>query len=163
MPVSVPGRPKGGRRRSPRRPVPPRRAGTPPPGFSRQGRRTRPRPSRAEARSHGPGASCRRFHPPNNGQPITPCNNEEVSMRRDGPELPCGRRRPEKKEPGFLWPPTPGELALCILLFILSPSAGEASSSGTRSSSTPRTPRRTRSTPSSPARAGWRSPPRCWR
>ena len=43
-------------------------------------------------------------------------------MRRDGPEgpeLPCGRRQPEKVEPGFLWPPTPGELALCILLFIL--------------------------------------------
>ena len=40
-----------------------------------------------------------------------------------------------------------------------SPSAGEAWSSGTRSSSTPRTPRRTRSTPSSPPRAGWRSPP----
>ena len=43
-------------------------------------------------------------------------------MRRDGPEgpeLPCGRRQPEKEEPGFLWPPTPGELALCILLFIL--------------------------------------------
>ena len=43
-------------------------------------------------------------------------------MRRDGPEgpeLPCGRRPPEKEEPGFLWPPIPGELALCILLFIL--------------------------------------------
>ena len=43
-------------------------------------------------------------------------------MRRDGPEGPerrCGRRLPEKEEPGFLWPPTPGELALCILLFIL--------------------------------------------
>ena len=43
-------------------------------------------------------------------------------MRQDGPEGPersCGRRLPEKEEPGFLWPPTPGELALCILLFIL--------------------------------------------
>ena len=43
-------------------------------------------------------------------------------MRRDGPEgpeLPHGRRQPENEEPGFLWPPTPGELALCILLFIL--------------------------------------------
>ena len=43
-------------------------------------------------------------------------------MRRDGPEgpeLPRGRRQPEKEEPGFLWPPGPGELALCILLFIL--------------------------------------------
>ena len=43
-------------------------------------------------------------------------------MRRDGPEgpeLPCGRRQPEKEEPGLLWPPTAGELALCILLFIL--------------------------------------------
>ena len=43
-------------------------------------------------------------------------------MRRDGPEgpeLPCGRHQPEKEEPGFLWPPTPGELALCILLSIL--------------------------------------------
>ena len=36
-------------------------------------------------------------------------------MRRDGPEgpeLPGGRRQPEKEA-------TPGELALCILLFIL--------------------------------------------
>ena len=36
-------------------------------------------------------------------------------MRREGPEgpgLPCGRRQPEKEA-------TPGELALCILLFIL--------------------------------------------
>ena len=43
-------------------------------------------------------------------------------MRREGPEepeLPRGRHQPEKEEPGFLWPPTPGELALCILLFIL--------------------------------------------
>ena len=43
-------------------------------------------------------------------------------MRRDGPEgpeLPGGRPQPEKEEPGFLWPPTAGELALCILLFIL--------------------------------------------
>ena len=35
-------------------------------------------------------------------------------MRRDGPEgpeRPCGRRQPEKEEPGFLWPPTAGELA----------------------------------------------------
>ena len=35
-------------------------------------------------------------------------------MRREGPEepeLPCGRRQPEKEA-------TPGELALCILLFI---------------------------------------------
>ena len=43
-------------------------------------------------------------------------------MRRDGsegPELPRGRRQPEKEEPGFLWPPTAGELALCVLLFIL--------------------------------------------
>ena len=43
-------------------------------------------------------------------------------MRRDepeGPELPCGCRQPEKEVPGFLWPPTLGELALCILLFIL--------------------------------------------
>ena len=43
-------------------------------------------------------------------------------MRRDepeGPELPHGRRQPEDEERGFLWPPTPGELALCVLLFIL--------------------------------------------
>ena len=46
-------------------------------------------------------------------------------MRRDGPErperpgLPSGRRQPEDQERGFLWPPTPGELALCVLLFIL--------------------------------------------
>ena len=43
-------------------------------------------------------------------------------MRRDGPEgpeLPCGRRQPEKEELVPLWPPTAGELALCILLFIL--------------------------------------------
>ena len=43
-------------------------------------------------------------------------------MRRDrpeGPELPCGRPQPENEEPGFPWPATPGELALCILLFIL--------------------------------------------
>ena len=43
-------------------------------------------------------------------------------MRRDGPEepeLPCGRSQPENEEPGFLWPSTAGELALCILLFIL--------------------------------------------
>ncbi len=43
-------------------------------------------------------------------------------MGRDGPErpeLPCGRRQPEEEEPGFIWPPGPGELALCILLFIL--------------------------------------------
>ena len=43
-------------------------------------------------------------------------------MRRDGPEepqLPCGRPQPEDEERGFLWPPTPGELALCVLLFIL--------------------------------------------
>ena len=36
-------------------------------------------------------------------------------MRREGPEepeLPCGRRQPEKEA-------TPGELARCILLFIL--------------------------------------------
>ena len=124
--------------------------------FSRQRRRTRPRPSRAEARPHGPGASIWRFSPPNNGQPITLCNNKEVSMRRDEPEGP-ELRQPENEEPGFLWPPTAGELALCILLFILF----FAWSSGMRSSSTPRTPRRTRSTPSSPARAGWRSPLRC--
>ena len=43
-------------------------------------------------------------------------------MRRDGPEgpeLPGGRRQPEKEELVPLWPPGPGELALCILLFIL--------------------------------------------
>ncbi len=43
-------------------------------------------------------------------------------MRRDGPEgpgLPCGRRQPEKEELVPLGPPGPGELALCILLFIL--------------------------------------------
>ena len=43
-------------------------------------------------------------------------------MRRNGPEgpgLPCGRRQPEKEELVPLWPPGPGELALCILLFIL--------------------------------------------
>ena len=40
-------------------------------------------------------------------------------MRRDGPELPCGRRQPEKEELVPPWPATPGELALCILLFIL--------------------------------------------
>ena len=37
----------------------------------------------------------------------------------EGPELPHGRRQPEDEERGFLWPPTPGELALCVLLFIL--------------------------------------------
>ena len=88
-------------------------------------------------------------------------------MRRDGaegPERPHGRRQPKKEESGFLWPPTAGERALCILLFILFFAfSWGAWSSGTRSSSTPRTPRRKRSTPSSPARAGWRSPPRCWR
>ena len=43
-------------------------------------------------------------------------------MRRDGPEgpeLPHGRHQLEDEEPGFLWPPTAGELALCVLLFIL--------------------------------------------
>ena len=43
-------------------------------------------------------------------------------MRRhgpEGPELPSGRRQPEKEELVPLWPPGPGELALCILLFIL--------------------------------------------
>ena len=43
-------------------------------------------------------------------------------MRRDGPEgpeLPHGRRQPEKEELVPLWSPGPGELALCILLFIL--------------------------------------------
>ena len=43
-------------------------------------------------------------------------------MRREGPEepeLPCGRHQPEKEELVPLWPPGPGELALCILLFIL--------------------------------------------
>ena len=43
-------------------------------------------------------------------------------MQRDGPEgpeLPCGRRQPEKEELVPLWPPGPGELALCILLFSL--------------------------------------------
>ena len=43
-------------------------------------------------------------------------------MRRDepeGPERPRRRHQPEDEEPGFLWPPTAGELALCILLFIL--------------------------------------------
>ena len=40
-------------------------------------------------------------------------------MRRDGPELPCGRAQPEKEELVPPWPATPGELALCILLFIL--------------------------------------------
>ena len=43
-------------------------------------------------------------------------------MRRDGPEgpgLPGGRRQPGKEELVPLWPPGPGELALCILLFIL--------------------------------------------
>ncbi len=43
-------------------------------------------------------------------------------MRRDGPEgpePPCERRQPEKEELVPLWPPGPGELALCILLFIL--------------------------------------------
>ncbi len=43
-------------------------------------------------------------------------------MRRagpEGPELPHGRHQPEDEERGFLWPPTPGELALCVLLFIL--------------------------------------------
>ena len=43
-------------------------------------------------------------------------------MRRDGPEgpeLPHGRRQPEDEERRFLWPPTAGELALCVLLFIL--------------------------------------------
>ena len=41
-------------------------------------------------------------------------------MRRDEPELPPhGRHQPEDEERGFLWPPTAGELALCVLLFIL--------------------------------------------
>ena len=40
-------------------------------------------------------------------------------MRRDGPELPRGRAQPEKEELVPPWPATPGELALCILLFIL--------------------------------------------
>ena len=43
-------------------------------------------------------------------------------MRRDGPEgpeLPHRRRQPEKEEPAAPWPTTPGELILCILLFIL--------------------------------------------
>ena len=40
-------------------------------------------------------------------------------MRRDGPELPCGRPQPEKEELVPLWPGGPGELPLCILLFIL--------------------------------------------
>ena len=40
-------------------------------------------------------------------------------MRRDRPELPCGRLQPEKEELVPLWPPGPGDLALCILLFIL--------------------------------------------
>ena len=43
-------------------------------------------------------------------------------MRRDGPEgpeLPGGRSQPEKEELVPPWPATPGELALCILLFIL--------------------------------------------
>ena len=38
-------------------------------------------------------------------------------MRRDGPELPCGRAQPEKEELVPPWPATPGELALCILFF----------------------------------------------
>ena len=49
-------------------------------------------------------------------------------MRRDGPEapdgpegpeLPSGRRQPEKEETVAPWPTTPGELVLCIPLFIL--------------------------------------------
>ena len=43
-------------------------------------------------------------------------------MRRDGPEgpeLPSGRRQPEKEEAVAPWSTTPGELVLCILLFIL--------------------------------------------
>ena len=40
-------------------------------------------------------------------------------MRREGPELPCGRPQPEKEELVPPLPATPGELALCILLFIL--------------------------------------------
>ena len=43
-------------------------------------------------------------------------------MRRDGPEgpePPCEWRQPEKEELVPLWPPGLGELALCILLFIL--------------------------------------------
>ena len=43
-------------------------------------------------------------------------------MRRDGPEgpeLPRGRRQPEKEELVPLWPPGRGELALCVLLSIL--------------------------------------------
>ena len=40
-------------------------------------------------------------------------------MRRDEPGLPHGRHQPEKEELVPLWPPGPGELALCILLFIL--------------------------------------------
>ena len=86
-------------------------------------------------------------------------------MRRDrpeGPELPCGRPQPENEEPGLPWPATPGELALCILLFILffALSLGLVlwdevfiNTSDTAADT---------STPSSPARAGWRSPPRSW-
>ena len=46
-------------------------------------------------------------------------------MRRDepegpeGPELSSGRPHPEKEELVPIWPPGPGELALCILPFIL--------------------------------------------
>ena len=43
-------------------------------------------------------------------------------MRRaepEGPELPHWRRQSEDEERGFLWPPTHGELALCVLLFTL--------------------------------------------
>ena len=43
-------------------------------------------------------------------------------MQRDGPEgpeRPHGRRQPEKEELVPPCPATPGELALCILLFIL--------------------------------------------
>ena len=107
------------------------------------------------------GVSSWRFQAPNNGQPITPRNNKEISMRRDepeGPELPCGRHQPEDEEPGFLWPrrQVSWPSASCCSSFS-SPSVG-AWSSGMRSSSTPRTRRRrTRFTPSSPVPAGWRS------
>ena len=127
-----------------------------------------PGPSHAEARPHVRAPSSWRFQPPNNGQPITPCKNKEVfhATSRTGRTgtppraAPAGGRGARVPLATDAWRTRP--LRSCYSSFS-SPSVG-AWSSGMRSSSTPRTPqRRTRATPSSPARAGWRSPPRCWR
>ena len=88
-------------------------------------------------------------------------SDETDRKDRNAPAGGASRRKRSRGSSGHRrrvsWPS-----ASCYSSFS-SPSVG-AWSSGMRSSSTPRTPqRRTRSTPSSPARAGWRSPPRCWR